>query len=315
MKQEIVTVEVADLEWEVVNGSSNMKLREEEFARAKPKTNRHKMETAKRMLLQGYKKNAIHKATGISRTAIDKYLTYFNDDVVFAIQKIHKIGVKTTQKNDLAFLLLFIHGGSSSKTTFLFFFLFLPLLAMGGGVLHYLSTVRERKIASWEIEKKHLMRFFRCVVDYRFNLSPIVCQSAKEVAYYKKILRHYKNANRPVELLPLEFSSEFDQKRRKIQDAYFLEKKVLYLGRGYRAEQYVQNLKDKGLLDYSRYQPWNPNWHKSRDFLYWVTLYIRQQPNPVYGNYKEGEEPLEADQMPDNIYNNLVDENNFEIVG
>jgi hypothetical protein len=167
--------------------------------------------------------------------------------------------------------------------------LLLPLAIGAAYLLHYWEQ-RKQFLLEHQKEVKEIKKKFYLAVRMQFFRTPLIVQTTKERAYYNKLIVHYKNSTRKVELMPPNLGEDPWTYRHRI-DAYvtkFCIDETEAIRHGQEAyTKYFEKVKKKGLLEY-----WSSpfNTEKSKAYIYAKIDFLIEHPKVEYGNYKKPNE-------------------------
>lgn len=157
----------------------------------------------------------------------------------------------------------------------------------------YWSQWRENKkklILEHRAEVKEIKKLFYKAIRMQFLRTPLIVQTTKERAYYNKLIVHYKNSTRKIELIAPNLGEENTNYRNRV-DAY-LNKYCIDESEAIRQGQeaytkYFESIRNKGLLAYFK-SPFRTE--ESKQYIYAKIDFLLKHPKAEYGNYKKSNE-------------------------
>lgn len=223
----------------------------------------------------------IHRSTKIARSSIDNYRKILSEKDM----KLQEKDVQTTKKLDCVFFNLLVCSDLVGETTF-YLFLILVLLFIIIIVACYFHLKWEQKQQAYQAHHKEadrLRKLMYKVMDFSFRRYPIVCSTEAEKRYYEKLLKHYNNQGRKVELIEpkLNQNAHYHQAiKAEFARNYIARNKDMVVIGDLNAEQYWEKLILEGLLDYLK-NPKGENWEASKAYIEDVTNYLIENPRPT----------------------------------
>lgn len=164
--------------------------------------------------------------------------------------------------------------------------LLLPL-TIGVAYWNQWSEHKKKLILEHRAEVKEIKKLFYKAIRMQFLRTPLIVQTTKERAYYNKLIVHYKNSTRKIELIAPNLGEENTSYRNRI-DAY-LNKYCIDESEAIRQGQeaytkYFEDIRNKGLLRYFK-TPYKTE--KSKEYIYHTIDFLIKNPKATYGNYKK----------------------------
>lgn len=239
----------------------------------------------------------IHRSTKIARSSIANYRKILSEKDM----KLHGKDIQTTKKLDCVFFNALICSDLVGETTFSMFLVLAPLffLILGG----YFKMKREQAKQiqkAHELEADRLRMLLHRVKDFSFRRSPIICSTEAEKRYYKKLLRHYNNQGREVNLVERKLHQnrlQHEASKAELATNYSALNKDMIIEGDLNAKAYWEYLKRKGFLDYLK-NPKGENWEASKAYIEDVTKYLIENPRPTVTD--QAKQKLVLDVMPSN---------------
>jgi hypothetical protein len=167
--------------------------------------------------------------------------------------------------------------------------LLLPL-SVGAYYLHTRSERRTKALLLHRSEVVELRKKFYRVADLRFSRKPLIVRTSKEVAYYNKLIVHYKNSTRKVEHIGLNLGEDkltYSNRVENYMDKFCSDESEA-IEQGQKAyDKYFEKLNKAGALDYFKNPCHN---EKSKEFIYAEIDFLLNNPKAEYGSYKKANE-------------------------
>lgn len=163
------------------------------------------------------------------------------------------------------------------------------LLPLTIGAFYLNQSLRERKqaIADHKTEVIEIRKKFYLAIDLEFLRIPLIVKTKKELAYHNKLVVHYKNSTRKVELLSPNLGEDklsYKNRVRAYLDKYCIDEAELISHSQDACSTYFETLRKRGLLAYFS-SPFNTE--ESKKYIYAKIDFLLKNPKAEYGNYKK----------------------------
>ena len=168
----------------------------------------------------------------------------------------------------------------------LIIFLLLPL-TIGAFFLNRSLEKRKQVIADHKEEVREIRKKFHLAIDLEFLRMPLIVRTRKEFAYYNKLLVHYKNSTRKVELMPPNLGENKLNYKIRVKD--YLDKfcideaELISHGQDVYAT-YFEAIRKRGFLAYFSSPS---NTEESKKYIYAKIDFLLKNPKAEYGHYKK----------------------------
>jgi len=163
------------------------------------------------------------------------------------------------------------------------------LLPLAIGVYYWIRNAEKRKQLLLDHKKEigAIQKKFYAAIRMRFFRTPLIVRTTKEKAYYNKLIVHYKNSTRNVELIsPIlgETNLSYHARKNNYIDKYCIDN-LEAIKQGQEAyTKYFEKIREKGLLKYLK-TPFNSE--ESKQYIYSEIDFLLKHPKAAYGNYKK----------------------------
>jgi hypothetical protein len=168
------------------------------------------------------------------------------------------------------------------------------LLPLTIGAFYLNQSLQERKqtIADHKTEVIEIRKKFYLAIELEFLRMPLIVQTKKEVAYHNKLLVHYKNSSRKVELLSPNLGEDklsYKNRVRAYLDKFCIDEAELISHAQDAHSNYFEAIRARGFLAYFS-SPFNTE--VSKEYIYAKIDFLLKNPKAEYGNYRKVNESV-----------------------
>lgn len=165
-------------------------------------------------------------------------------------------------------------------------------LAIGASYLHGYLEERKKTISDHKKEIGDIRNKFYFSVRLRYLKTPLIVHTTKQLAYYNKLIVHYKNSTRKVHLMPYNLGESNQSYRVRVADyvTKYCRDEAEYIVHGQEAyARFFESIRGQGLLAYFS-SPFNTE--ASKEYILSQIDFLIKNPRAEHGVYNRKNETV-----------------------